>query len=497
MLVSKVKNKLKYFLLLIIFIVGFWLRFSGIIKNSFAFTYDVGRDLLAVKSIVVDYKPTLLGPTTGLEGLFYGPWWYYFLAVPFSLSGGNPQVIASFIALLGLSNIFLAYVLGKKIGNSFLGLTLASLISFSPLMVGSSVQIWNPNLIPFLVLVTLFSLYQIFNQKKNYFLILGLSLGLIIELQIVFGMLFFLGILLSVIFFLRDKFISKGFFLFLFGFLFIMLPRLLFELRHDFLMTRSVIRFGKAGVWQQEVIPLSQRLFNRGQIFQNLWLEAVGGQNGVLGLALLIFGLFALFLFYQKTNRIEKIFLKTIFVVLLTFFIGLALYQEAVWSHYLVGLPVLFIFFLALALKLFKENFKEKRIAILLLLIVIWLNLKPHQILIDFKKPLWEGDAAVYRNQLAVLDYIYKEAKGEDFNYIVYTPPLHDYNYRYLLDWYGKKKYGYPPSQEKTALFFVILEPDYQFPQRLKDWLEIRRDDGKIIKEEIVKGGITVQTRIL
>jgi len=274
-----------------------------------------------------------------------------------------------------------------------------------------------------------------------------------------------------------------------------MLPRVLFELRHDFLMTRSVIEFGKAGVWQQGVIPLSQRFLNRVQIFQGFWVDAVAGQSRILSLALLIFSFCILFLFYNKTKSIERFFLKTILVVFLSLFIGLTLYREAVWNHYLIGLPVFYIFLLTLVLNLFKEHLGGIRIGILFVLLVLWVNLKPHQVLIGLKKPLWEGDAAVYRNQLAVLDYIYEEAKGEDFNYIAYTPPLHDYNYRYLFAWYGSKEYGYPPSEEKARLLFVIIEPDYQFPQRVKEWLEVRRDDGQIREEAVVKGGIVVQRR--
>ena len=362
-------------------------------------------------------------------------------------------------------------------------------------MVGSSGQIWSPNLIPFLVLVVLFSLYQVLNQKRYYFLILGLSLGLIIEMEMVFGLLFLLAILFSIGFLLKTKSTKKSFFLLLFGFLFIMLPRLLFEMRHDFLMTRSLIRFAKTNINQQNIIPLSQRFLSRGETLWNLWSDTVAGQSRVLGSILLVFGLSTLFLLYKKFTKIERFFLKIILVVFLILFVGLALYQEAVWDHYLIGLPVLYIFFLALAFSLFKKHLGRIKIGILLLCLVFWANLKPHQILTGLKKPLWEGDASVYRNQLAVLDYIYGEADGEDFKYIVYTPPLHDYTYRYLFSWYGEKQYAYVPVQEKARLFFLILEPDYQFPQRLEDWLEERRGDGKIVKEEVVKGGIVVQTR--
>ena len=111
-------------------------------------------------------------------------------------------------------------------------------------------------------------------------------------------------------------------------------------------------------------------------------------------------------------------------------------------------------------------------------------------------KPSWEGNAAVYRNQIAVIDYIYKNANGEKFNYVTYTPSVHDYTYKYLFLWHGNKKYGYSPSTSKESLFFLIIEPEYDHPFFLKEWFEIRKNDGKKIKEEVIKGGIVVQTRI-
>src|SRR3989338_2214356 len=97
------KKLLAFFLVFIILLIGSWLRFSGILSNSFAFTYDVGRDMLAVRNIIVDHKFSLIGPTTGVEGIFYGPWWYLILSIPFFLFSGNPQGIAFFMGLIGVA----------------------------------------------------------------------------------------------------------------------------------------------------------------------------------------------------------------------------------------------------------------------------------------------------------------------------------------------------------------------------------------------------------
>src|SRR5438045_1065325 len=115
------KNQ-KYLILAVILLIGIVIRFVGIINNSYAFTYDVGRDMLALQQLVYLHKIPLIGFTTGMPGIFYGPWWYYLLSIPFFLSGGNPQGIAVFMWLTGIATIIVMYFVGKKISDEFLGL---------------------------------------------------------------------------------------------------------------------------------------------------------------------------------------------------------------------------------------------------------------------------------------------------------------------------------------------------------------------------------------
>jgi len=108
----------------------------------------------------------------------------------------------------------------------------------------------------------------------------------------------------------------------------------------------------------------------------------------------------------------------------------------------------------------------------------------------------WIGDASVYRNQLAIVNQIYADAKGENFNYVTYTPPIFDYPYQYLFLWMGKKEYGYMPNKNHEKLFYLIIEPDHQFPLRLENWLNVRESDGEIIYTKQFPSGIKLQKRI-
>ena len=164
-------------------IVAALLRFPLASQGFFAFTYDQGRDLLAVQDIVENKNLTLIGPTTGLPGIFYGPWWYYFLAPIFFISQGNVQVIVLAFAAIGEFTIVLLYLLLKKITKNIpvaLGITATAAMS-GPLITAST-QIWSPSLVLPIMLAYIFSLYKIAQiPRPTWFLLLGLSSGFIMD----------------------------------------------------------------------------------------------------------------------------------------------------------------------------------------------------------------------------------------------------------------------------------------------------------------------------
>src|ERR1035437_2049303 len=225
-------------LLLAIIFIGSYLRLPGTLEKYFAFTYDVGRDMLALWNIVHLHKLLLIGFTTGLPGVFYGPWWYYLLLIPYILSFGNPLGVALTMGLVGIATIVFGFFLGKQIGGYPLGISLASLISVSPTLIGLSTQIWNPNIAPIFLISVLLVLYKIYSEEKpklRYYFILGLLMALIIDLEIVFGLLSGIGVTLALLIIKNKKIQLRSVASFVFGAIVIFSPRILFEIRHQFL----------------------------------------------------------------------------------------------------------------------------------------------------------------------------------------------------------------------------------------------------------------------
>src|SRR5690348_2771954 len=82
-------NKIDFIIIAVFVLISGLIRFIPLFEGNVPFLFDQGRDMLAVKDIVLGHKLTLIGPFTGLQGVFQGPWHYYLLAIPFVLTGGN------------------------------------------------------------------------------------------------------------------------------------------------------------------------------------------------------------------------------------------------------------------------------------------------------------------------------------------------------------------------------------------------------------------------
>ncbi len=490
------KNKIIFISLVIILLISSYLRLIGTFTNSFAFTYDVGRDMLKVSEIVNQHKIPLIGFTTGVEGIFYGPWWYYILTIPFSLSKGDPQFVAGFIAFTGIITIALLYLWGKKLENEQFGLLLAFLSGFSPALIGISTQIWNPNIAPVLIATSLLLVHKILKKPTIWtYFFFGIILSLLIDTEIVFGLLLFIGYCLGLLLISANTILTKKTLFFIPGVLLILTPRIIFEFRHNFLMTQNFIRL----LTSQKEVGSSITFYaitNKLDIFFGLYADTITGGSKIFAGLLLAILMACLILSFKRIKTIPKKFLLLTAIIIVTFIIGIILFSHDIWSHYLVGLPVYFCILTAIPLYYFAKNIKLGKFSLLFILaLLFWINTKPLQVVADLQKPIWEGNAAVYRNQVAVVEYVYKEASGKKFNYIAYSPAVFAYPYDYLFGWYGKKKFNYVSAKEHEKLFFVIIEPDFDRPSLLKDWLKIREKDGKIVREQKVKGGVVVQTR--
>ncbi len=99
-IIGKIENdKLQYFLLFILLAFAFFFR-AYRVQGLLGFYYDQGRDGLVIWDLIHQGKMFLIGPTTGLAGVFLGPFYYYLIAPFYFLGKGDPAYPAVFLAFL-------------------------------------------------------------------------------------------------------------------------------------------------------------------------------------------------------------------------------------------------------------------------------------------------------------------------------------------------------------------------------------------------------------
>src|SRR3989304_8930727 len=119
-----------YVLLTTILLGAFFVR-AFRVQELLAFYFDQGRDALVIWKLWHEGKPFLIGPVTGLAGIFLGPLYYYLIAPFYLLGGGSPVTPAVFLAFLSTIATFFLYFLGWKFHNRGTGLIAVTIGAFS------------------------------------------------------------------------------------------------------------------------------------------------------------------------------------------------------------------------------------------------------------------------------------------------------------------------------------------------------------------------------
>lgn len=488
--ISGIRKKVEFltFGLLIFFLsFGIYLRTSGTLRGYFAFTFDQGRDFLQWHELSRGHI-SLLGPPTGIDGVFHGVWWHWLIASFFILFRGDPLLVVASFNLLSSAIILIAYFLGKILKDRWLGIILAGIVAVSPFFYSTGAQLWHPNLVPLITILLLIAVWQKLQGKWSY-LPVAAVLGLIFEFEIGYAGLFLPAFFIASLIFriwpqtIKESFLSIG------AFMFWLLPRLVFELRHGFIQFRSFFRYLSPGrrVDQAFIARIVARLDSFIHVIAQTY--AAGNKFISLGILLLVF------IFILKSWR-EKAAIKKLqhflVIIILLFLLVASIYPQALWDYYLIGIPALCLPLVGWVFYLITK----KTHLLGWVVYGIWLIFLLTPWLLSRFEP-WIGDHSVYKNQLAVVENIYQDADHKPFNVSVYSPSVIDYTYHYLFLWYGMKNYGYTPDRDTIQkLVYYVVEPEIWNPPLKEAWLRERVGDGTIIWRQTYPGGIDVEKRI-
>ncbi|MCL5091189.1 MAG: glycosyltransferase family 39 protein, partial [Patescibacteria group bacterium] len=464
---KEVKNcPLVYLCFLIILFLSVFLRLFRL-NQLLGFWYDQGRDALIIWDLLHYHKFFLIGPVTGIEGIFLGPFYYYLLAPLYFLGNGSPVFATAGLCWLTVGAIFLIYLLTAKIYNRETGLLAVLLYGLSSGLVIFSRWLANPNPLPFFTLLVLLSLYQFMQGKKWYLVIALFLIGLSLQLEAASAFWFLPATFLFLIWQRKKLSLSLLFFSGS-AFLVTLLPQIVFDLRHQGILRQAFHKF-----------LVADKSFNGGlSTIEETFLE------GVKRRALIYYGVFVGKLFSRpesfkvislalfSANLIlfrKKIFneggklLGLWFSVPLVGFLFYKGNHGYIWDYYFTGFIPAFIILLAAGIVfLAKRKWFFQVILGIYLMLFAFINLQ------DLRNYYQAGIGIALRAQLRGIDWIYKEAGKEEFNIDAYVPPQIYYSYSYLFRWYGQEKYGREPETKLVKNLYTLFEPDGEHPQFLK-----------------------------
>jgi 4-amino-4-deoxy-L-arabinose transferase-like glycosyltransferase len=337
-------NKLEFVILVLILLIGAFMRLYKI-DQYMTFLGDEGRDVLIVRRIFTELHPPLIGPGTSIGNMYLGPAYYYMMAIPLLLANFNPVGPAIFIALLGVITILFVWYVSREWFPSekinFGALVAAFLYAISPVIIIYSKSSWNPNIMPFFALLTIYSIWRVWVKKEiKWLIITGISFA--ICLQSHYLALLLLPVILIVWFlsFVKTK-PKKKFLVFslvsLILFLLIMLPLAFFDFRHNFINFNAIKAFFTDRQTTVSVLPW-KAIPGMGPQLDMIATDLVGAKNANVGeiISIIIAAAFG-FVYLRKNGKYD--FKKISIILTLTIWLGfallgLALYKQHIYDHY-------------------------------------------------------------------------------------------------------------------------------------------------------------------
>jgi 4-amino-4-deoxy-L-arabinose transferase-like glycosyltransferase len=485
-----------------IIIVAFFLR-TYRLGDLMGFYYDQGRDALVIWRLIHDGKLFLVGPVTGLAGIFLGPLYYYLIAPFYILGGGNPVVPAVFLAFLATMAIVVVYILVYKMHSKFAGVIAVVISSFSFYLVQAGRWLSNPTPILLTSVLLFWTMWKIsisrsVKRKINY---LWISIAFLVGISLQFesaSAVFYLPIVGVFVFWQRKK-LPKLKYVITAGLIFLatLLPQIAFNFRHDNLLINSFRRV----LVEEESFKLSfmNVLLIRLQYFWTVFYSKIIPGKSLIVAVFAFLSLFSLLSTKNKPLKSKVLPLFSIFLLTpMAFYILFQGNFGNIFDYYMSGyyLPMIILFSIGLT-ELWHSNF-GKVVVVIFFYLFLTVNIPM------LKSYLTSGvngpETITLVNQIKSVDYVLSEGKEHgEFNADVYVPPVVPHAYDYLFLWRGSKLCGESlcglEKDKQVEVLYTPYEVDPTHQHRLNAWLERQDGIGEVIEEERF-GGIVVQRRM-
>lgn len=443
----------KNWLIILILIVGAFLRLYKI-DGYMTFLGDEGRDVIIVRNLLVNADPILIGPGTSVGGMYLGPLYYYFMAPFLLLSNFSPVGPAVGVALLGIATIYLVYLAGFEWFSKTAGLISSALFAISPTVITFSHSSWNPNIMPFFALLSVYAIWKAYTSRVAsrevgwWLIICAVSFAFVLQSH-------YLGLLLAPVIFIywflsKPKTYIPYTIYSILIFLFLMSPLLAFDIRHDWMNSRALYKFLTVRDETVAITPWTAlpKIYPIYEQVVGSMLTAKDKLASVFVSIILLVYLFFTFVRNHKLNTKPFILITTWLVFGL---IGFGLYKQSVYDHYFGFLfPVPFLLVGAFSENIFKFKSKLVKVVLILALIgLVFLNIN--------NNPFRYQPNYQMRRAQNVTNKVLEIAEGKPFNLAVLAERNYEDGYRYFMEVKGAKVMHADRWDQKTIVDNLIV----------------------------------------
>jgi len=397
----------------------------------FGFNHDTEYSANYAYSVIIEKKISLIGQETSIGGLFVGPFLNWLQTIVMFFANLNPLslgYLAVFVTFINL--ILLFYVVfdlfGKKQALLATFLYAVSYRLFSYDISGSLVSYMM-----IASLVIILGSYKVFLKNKGEFLPL-LFFGLAISFHIHLALLLLIPTVLLLFLIYKPK-IKTKYILFSLALLIIsFLPLIIFELRHNLLITNKLILLLK----DQAAFSFNKLVETTNTYMGFLVESAIARTKYSAMIFILVITIFILLMIKEGKKKLLILLLIFQFTPL----IFLYFYKSTIPEYYF--LPIAPYYLITVSFVLSKLTNKLIPILILIVLVISVFNYN------RFIKDIAVGSSFAFKNN--IVDWIINDSKEKNFNVYYQIPHGENSGYKYLFKW---KKHV---PQENSENLYII-----------------------------------------
>jgi hypothetical protein len=434
-------------------------------KDIYFFT-DIARDFLLLEELDAK-KIIFIGPRSSTTGLFHGPLWLYLNYSAYVIGGGNPVVVGWFwvglIAVFLASSYFIAYKLFNELTASFYVVLLGTFV------ITETRGLYNPYGAFLLTPVFLYCFVRFIEKKTLLWAAFIMFLaGLITQFQLAIGIP--LAIISAITILVMS--IKTKRYLLLSAILIYLLPLstfILFELRHDWIMTKSAYKY----VFQDKLAGEYTSVFSL--LADRLSLMTGGGLGLFRNFKEMYsrIGFFLLAIMVATQLRQRKYVLPYISIIIIYCgFHSLTAINKTGGMLYQYYMPFFPITLLVVASSV---TSKWKMLFVPLVLYVIYISMTESIAYANFAPSVigksedsWKYNLEVARDLFAMPE--------TGFGYFIYSPDTFAYEQKYAVHYVKKQSTKTTYESTKKPITYVIVAPPPPGNSNMKDeWWKVNK----------------------